>query len=226
MTNETKTQKATTCSDPIKSGAGPLPTPPTQSPTPPAPGGAGSAAKPPPMQPRCSAVTIRDALIPAMMKLAAGGHPEIDGATFRTYRDAMVQEGDSRDVLEQTLLEQVALAHMASFHLQAKAGMASTAEGAGIYATAAAKLMGEIRRTIVAVKELRSPPPPPSVSITTTQQVNMHGKAETDIPRPEEFVGTRSEVGSINAPGHNRIREILGQSPCRSEELAVAGTAD
>lgn len=184
----------------------------------------GSSAKTESAKPRPSAVTIRDALIPALMQMAAGGHAEIDGATFRAYRDALVWEAKSHDVLEQVLLEQVALAHLATFQLQANAGVAKTPEAAGIYATAAAKLMGEIRRTIVAFKELRSPPPSPSTTIATTQQVNMSGSV--DGSHAEEKSSTRSEVGSNHAPGQNRLREILGEGLGRAEEPAVAGAAD
>jgi hypothetical protein len=167
---------------------------------------------------------IRDALIPAMMQLASGSHHQIGGAEFKSYRDVLVREAGSQDVLEQTLLEQVALAHLSASQLLANAGLEKTSKAAGIYATAAAKLMGEVRRTVVAIKELRSPTPPASITIAATQQVNLTTKAETEVAAAEEKMGSQSKLGSNNASGPNRIREILAADAGRAQEPAVAGT--
>jgi hypothetical protein len=171
--------------------------------------------------------TIRDALIPAQLQLASGALLKIDGAAFKSYRDTLVREAKAQDVLEQTLLEQVALAHLASFRLLGLAGIGGTAEAEGIYGSTAAKLMGEVRRTIVAIKELRSPPSAPSISISATQQVNVTGNAVAESSaEAAEKSGTRSELGSNNATGPNRMREILGEDIGRTPQSAVARAVD
>ena len=175
---------------------------------------------------RPSPNTIRDRLIPSLLQLASGAQQEIDGPTFKAYRDALVNEAGSRDILEQFMLESVALAHLASFHLLANAGVADTAEAAGIYASAAAKLMGELRRTIVAIQEMRRPPAPPNISIATTQRVNVTANGTEAATEPAKKTGPQSEVRSNDAPGINRMREILGQDIGRSPEPAVEGTFD
>jgi len=169
---------------------------------------------------------VRDGFIPVMMRLAAGPS-QIDGLTFRAYRDALVSEAETQDVLEQMLLEQIALAHISTFYLQANTGMSKSPQAAGIYATAAAKLMAEVRRTIVALKELRTPRSPPTINVTASQQVNLNAKHDAAAPLDAAGkVGDQSKLGSNNAPGHNRLREMLGEDIGRAQEPAVARAAD
>ena len=179
----------------------------------------------PPRRP--GVILIRDLLIPMQIKLASGDvSPEIDVRAFELYRDAIVREAGSRDVLEQCLLEQVAAAHLASLCLQARCGIAQTPEAAGIYAASAAKLMGEMRRSIVAIKEMRSPTPPANITIAATQQVDVSGKAEPNADAGVEKVEAQSEVGSNNAPGSSRMRQIFGEDDGRAQEPDAARTAD
>jgi len=171
---------------------------------------------------------VRDGFIPVMMRLAAGPS-QIDGLTFRAYRDALVSEAEAQDVLEQMLLEQIALAHISTFYLQANTGMSKSPEAAGIYATAAAKLMAEVRRTIVALKELRTPRSPPTINVTASQQVNLNAKHDATAPGDAaEKTGARSEVGSKHdtAPRRDRLRDMFGEDSGRASEPAVARAAD
>jgi hypothetical protein len=176
--------------------------------------------------PRPSPNTIRDALIPSLLQLASGAGKEIDGPTFKAYRNALVKEAGSQDILEQFMLESVAVAHLASFHLLASAGVADTAEAAAIYAGVAAKLLGEVRRTIVAIKALRSPPSPPNITVAATQHVNVTASGAESATEPAKKTGRQSEVRSNDAPGLNRMREILGQDVSRAQEPAVEGAFD
>jgi len=171
---------------------------------------------------------IRDAFIPTMLQLASSIDPQqADAITFRAYRNSLVWEGGSQDILEQLLLEQVALAHISAFQLAANAGMAKEPAAAGIYAAAAAKLLGEARRTIIAIKDLHRPPAPPTGNIAVMQSVTVSGKNEADAPGgAAEKVGDQSKLGSNNAPGHNRWREMLGEDIGRAQEPAVARAAD
>jgi hypothetical protein len=150
----------------------------------------------------------------------------LDAQTFRAYRDAMVREFGSRNLLEQTLIEQIVLAHLATFQLQASAGLAKTADEAGVYAATAAKLMGEIRRTIVALNELRSPAPPPNTIVT--QQVSI---GRTDPPAREESAREKAtgsiELGDADeGPGANRLQRILGDGHPQTARPATPRCAD
>jgi hypothetical protein len=97
----------------------------------------------------------------------------------------------------------------------------------GIYASAAVKLLGEARRTIVAIKELRSPPSPSKITVATSQQVHV-----TASPATEPSADTakksdaRSEQGSNNAPGTNRMRKILEEELGGAQEPAAVGAID
>ena len=175
--------------------------------------GAGSARRSP----------IHEALIPAHLQLASGAHPEIDRPAYIAYRDELISEAKSHDVLEETLLEQIALAHLASSRLLANAGVASTAEGQGIFASAAAKLMAEVRRSIVAIKQLHSPPAPPNITVAARQEVHVTGNNGAEAA---EKSAARSEVGSINATGTNRMREIFSEDLGGAPEQTVIGAAD
>jgi hypothetical protein len=176
---------------------------------------------------RHSAAIIRDIVLPSQLQLAAGNPPEIERPAFRAYRDQMVLESGSRNVLEQTLLEQVAMAHLAASRLLANAGLAETAEADSLRCAAAAKLMGEVRRTVVAIKELRSPPAPPNITVATTQQVSVHGNTATEMSAEvAKKTGAHSEEGSKDGPGANRLREIFSENGGGAAEPETVGAAD
>jgi hypothetical protein len=146
--------------------------------------------------------------------------------TARATRDGLVLESGTKDVLEQTLIEQVALAHLASSRLLASAGLAEKAEADGIRCAAAAKLMGEVRRTVGAIKELRSPPAPPNITVATTQQVSVHGNTATDVSASAtKKSASQSELRGNDVPGANRLREILGEDGSGAAEPETVGAA-
>jgi hypothetical protein len=162
-------------------------------------------------------------MIPALLQLASGALRDFDAPTFRAYRDALVWESKTQDVLEQLLVEQVAMAHIASFNFQACAATTASPEAVGIYAGVAVKLMGEMRRTIVAIKELRTPPAPPNITFSASQLVSVT-KDETPSPdrTSSEKTGLQSELGGKHEPGHNRLHEILRASAGRPAHRETA----
>jgi len=195
------------------------------------PGSAKTGQKPklpPADSPRRPGVLlIRDAFVPACLLSASGELPaEFDTKAFKSYRDALLREGGSRDVLEQCLLEQVAAGHLAALNLLSRCGRAQTPEAAGIYAVAAVKLMGESRRSIATIKGMRSPAPPANITIAATQQVNIAGKPEAEPDQTPEKTHAHTELGSNNEPGSDRMRQIFGEGAGRAPEPAIAGTAD
>src|SRR5262249_40233525 len=64
--------------------------------------------------------------------------------------DLMRESGSPADPLERMLLEQLVLAHHTIGQLHVRAGTSQTAEAAGAYAGAAARLLAELRRTALA----------------------------------------------------------------------------
>jgi len=79
--------------------------------------------------------------------------------------------GNPTDPLERMLIEQAAFSHLMVLQLHVFTSAARSDDGAGIYAAAAARLLGELRRTILAFKEYRSPPTRPQVTRIEQQNV-------------------------------------------------------
>jgi hypothetical protein len=73
--------------------------------------------------------------------------------------DLMRESGSPADPVEQMLLEQLVLAYHTVGQLHLRAGASQTAEAVEAYATAAARVMAEFRRTALALKAYRESPP-------------------------------------------------------------------
>ena len=182
------------------------------------------------------AMTVRDAVIPALMQTAIAPAGSIDGTTARGYRDQLLQDmGDPTDALERMLIEQAALAHVMTMQLHASTAMAKTPEGAGVYAAAAARLMAELRRTILAVREYRTPLTRPVVTkieqqnVAHTQAVSYVGGTDDGASMAcREKIEADGKQGSIPAEtndGNPDDDEIPGPRGRWSAQPAVAGTA-
>lgn len=80
----------------------------------------------------------------------------ISWESFRLYRDRLLADcGGPTDPVEVMLIEQLSMAHMSLGLLSAKATNAGKAEVVGIYSGAAARLMGEFRRSALALQAYR-----------------------------------------------------------------------
>ena len=172
----------------------------------------------------------------------------IDGTTVRGYRDELLREmGDPADALERMLIDRRRLAHVMTMQLHASTALGLTPEdGAGIYAAAAARLMAELRRTILSVREYRTPPATPHITtieqqnvaecqevtyVTTTtdgQDASMicQEKNERD-GRLASNAGDQTEEAAQGIGGRlgGVLDEIPGPRGGRSPEPAVAGAA-
>lgn len=94
------------------------------------------------------------------------------GPSCATYLDNFLEEaGAPTDPVERMLLEQIAIAHHGIGRLHTEAASATTPEAANIYNSAAAKLLGEFRRCVLALREYRLPVAVKNVTVVKQQNV-------------------------------------------------------
>ncbi len=171
-----------------RTDAGVRPSPPNTIKSPPANTVPSPGGKPPMTEPQRQARTVRDAMIPGLMQAAMAPKGTIDGKTARGYRDELLREmGNPTDALERMLIEQAVLAHVVIMQLHATSALSESAEAAGVYSAAAARLMAELRRTILAVREYRTPPTRPVVTRIEQQNV-AHSQAVSYVAGKDDHV--------------------------------------
>jgi hypothetical protein len=82
---------------------------------------------------------------------------QMDCYAFKTYRDRLVADcGNPTDPIEVMMIEQIALAHMSIGRLQFNSATAGSIEAARTYGAMATQLLGEFRRTALALKSYRT----------------------------------------------------------------------
>jgi hypothetical protein len=82
--------------------------------------------------------------------------PQPDTHAFKEYRDRLLEDcGNPTDPIEVLIIEQIVLAHFNIGRLQFKAATAEGAEAAKVYGGLAAQLLGELRRTSLALQGYR-----------------------------------------------------------------------
>jgi hypothetical protein len=183
------------------------------------------AAKPPAAtlepKPIREAKVVRDYLIPTYFKLLVG--PEFDWPGMRVYMNSIMAEaGDPTDPVERMLLEQFMLAHyrLAKLHVQADA--AKTPESQKVLNTAATRLMGEVRRLALSIRQYRQPASPRQFQVVHQQNVATAG-AKQDVT----FVD-RSQAGETDVSFSSSQSELAGNAPAegRLEGLHDDGTKE
>jgi hypothetical protein len=103
------------------------------------------------------AAHLRDSTAAMFMFASLGGVlKEVDVAAFRLYRDQLLEDyGNPRDPIVVMLVEQLALAHLNCGQLFYKASAVNSIECAAAYLAATTRLMGEFRRTALALPAYR-----------------------------------------------------------------------
>ena len=103
---------------------------------------------------------IRDMAIPAAMTAAIPVAKGIDSGAFKVYRDGLLENaGSPTDPIEIMMVEQIALAHHRVAQLHILAEESKTVDEFKAYSTAATRLLGEMRRSALALKQYRQPAP-------------------------------------------------------------------
>jgi hypothetical protein len=99
------------------------------------------------------AEVMREALFPALMADALGYGGTFDSRAYKVFLDRLLEDaGNPSDPVERMLLEQLGLAHFRIGQLQVSAGQAKSVEAAKVYNSVAARLLGEFRRTALALR--------------------------------------------------------------------------
>jgi hypothetical protein len=81
----------------------------------------------------------------------------IDSKAFKLYRDRLLSDcGNPKDPIEVMIIEQLSLAHFSMGLLSCKAANNRQPEAVGVYSGAAARLMGEFRRSALALQAYRA----------------------------------------------------------------------
>ena len=96
-------------------------------------------------------------VFPACMAVALSLHGQIGPSGYKAYLTQLLKDaGDPVDPIERMLLEQLALAHFRIAQLHADAGRAQGVEAVKIYNSIASRLLGEFRRTALAIRLYRT----------------------------------------------------------------------
>jgi hypothetical protein len=130
--------------------------------------GAASGQRPPPDPPppppppspeeraAAQADLLRDGYVPAALASVVQLPALIETAgCHRHLARLLADAGAAADPVERMLVEQLALTHFTVARLHAHAGDAPTADDAGLYLDAAARLQGEFRRSALALQVYR-----------------------------------------------------------------------
>ena len=81
---------------------------------------------------------------------------QVDGPAFKVYRDQLLADsGNPSDPIEIMMIEQIALAHLNIGRLQFRSATAQTVDAAKAYGGMATQLLGEFRRTALALQAFR-----------------------------------------------------------------------
>ena len=96
--------------------------------------------------------------VPAMFMFAAmvPAFKQIDQGAYRVFRDRLLADCRATDPIEIMIIEQLSLAHFSMGLLSCKASNAGKVEAVGVYSGAAARLMGEFRRSAIALQAYRA----------------------------------------------------------------------
>ena len=101
---------------------------------------------------------IHRTVFPACMATALGLDQHFDASGYAAYVQNLLDDtGVQHDPIQRMLVEQLALAHLRIAQLHAQANQSKELEAIKLYTAAAARLLGEFRRTALAVQQARTP---------------------------------------------------------------------
>jgi hypothetical protein len=103
------------------------------------------------------AETLRQGLFASLMASALDLDNLFGSPAYKIYLERLQEDaGNSPDPIERMLLEQLALAHFRIGQLHVSAGRAQAPETAKMYNSVAARMLGEFRRTALALRVYQS----------------------------------------------------------------------
>jgi hypothetical protein len=139
---------------------------------------------------------LRETVAPLFMNASLGrALQQTDTTAFRLYRNKLLADcGSPTDPIEVMLIEQLALAHLNMGLLHCKASNAGSVECATAYSGAASRLMGEFRRSALALLAYRAT----SVRLAEMTQTNPEVPTGEVIEHGDEL-GENSSSSDIGA---------------------------
>jgi hypothetical protein len=165
------------------------------------------AAQPPPppaMPPEQQAAILRDGASASYLYGATapvlGRGVSVPGCQLY-LGDIMRESGSPADPVERMLLEQLALAHHTVGQLHLRAGSSQGPKTAEAYATSAARLMAEFRRTSLALKAYRETPPRPEPAKAPPRRRKTQAGANGNVAAARENALV-CELGSNRITGY------------------------
>jgi hypothetical protein len=103
---------------------------------------------------------LRKGAFSALMATALAIDPFLETGAYRLYLEQLKEDaGNPRDPIEVMLIEQLCMAHWRIAQLHGSAALAKSIEGTKMYNTVTSRLLGEFRRTALALRAYQAAAP-------------------------------------------------------------------
>lgn len=103
------------------------------------------------------AEVLRKGVFPALMASALGFDDFFETSAYKLFLERLLEDaGNPTDPIERMLVEQLAMAHFRIAQLHVSAGHAKVTEVIKMYNSVAARMLGEFRRTALALRAYRT----------------------------------------------------------------------
>jgi hypothetical protein len=155
--------------------------------------------------------------------------------------DYKEQAGNPTDPIEIMLLEQLMIAHHAVGRLQMQVAHAATAEEAGTYTVAVTRLLGELRRMALAIRDYRNTMAPKQLTVVKQQNVaagnqqvayidgqpverfSQQNNPDTELTSPcMEAISHESERSGFSCSPRDWRREVESTKPAETVEARLS----
>jgi hypothetical protein len=160
-----------------------------------------------------------------------------DSNAFKVYRDRYLKAaGDPKDPVEIMLLEEIMWAHFSIGCLYSSVALLDEPEKIGMLTSASARLMAEVRRTSLALREYRSPVTPKQVTVVEQQNIAggdqqvalMHGTSAESVPEkttPDTELTSKPEKALSYEPPAVQFIPESAEGRCGQKEPVEAPPA-
>lgn len=180
-------------------------------------------------------------LFPACLSSVVGAET-VEAPGAKVYLNSFIRDaGEPTDPIELILLQQLLMAHHRVAQLHARAEGVTAPEAVKILNAAASRLLSEVRRLALAIRQFRSPVSPRQFSVVHQQNVVASGKQtvayvdQSSKAEEKATLSARTELEAEPQDTRNGIGGRLGrrlakppvqrpaQGRCRQESSALVG---
>ena len=128
---------------------------------------------------------LSDVVLPGLLSIILG-QEQFSPAVAKVFFDDYIQKaGNPTDPVERILLEQMVAAHYRLLQLQASAHRAENPESMQIFNAVASRLMGEVRRFALAIRDYRQPIGKKSFQVVHQQNIQTAGDQKNLFKQPK-----------------------------------------